>query len=270
MSEQYAGPIQLVVLDVGGCVVDGPQDLSDEYPEDDGIGVKAPVVSFDETLQEWGIDLSWEQIRKPMGLYKKDHLRELLTTAAARRQFEAEHGREWTEDDLEEMFASFSELQTEVIVREGLARPIQGARDTIETLRGYGKLISNTTGYTKNAAQALYTKLVEEYGIAFDFETHSDAVPAGRPAPWMIQQGMRELGVQETDAVIKIGDTTKDIEAGRNAGVWTVGVYSTGNDGFDELRDAGADYLIPSIRELPETVWTVENRMARGEHRPDP
>ncbi|MFB6227580.1 MAG: HAD-IA family hydrolase [Halobacteriales archaeon] len=266
MTTQYQGPIKLIVLDVGGCVVDGPQDLSDTYAEDDGIGVKAPVIALDETLQDWGIDLSWEQIREPMGLYKKDHLRELLTTEEARRQFEAAHGREWREGDLEEMFASFSELQTEVIVREELARPIRGARETIETLRGYGKLISNTTGYTENAAEALYAKLVEDHGISFDFKTHSDAVPAGRPGPWMIQQGMRELSIQETDAVIKVGDTTKDIEAGLNAGVWTVGVYSTGNDGFDHLRDAGADYLIPSIRELPEVVWEVENRMARGEH----
>lgn len=267
MTAQYVGPVRLVVLDIGGCVVDGPQDLSGRYANDDGIGVKAPVISFDETLQNWGIDLSWEQIREPMGLYKKDHLRELLTTEEASRQFKEQHGREWTEDDLEEMFASFSDVQAEVIVRDELARPVEGAADTIDTLRGYGKSVSTATGYTANAANALYEKLAKDHGITFDFETHSDAVSAGRPAPWMIQQGMRESGVEATRAVIKVGDTTKDIEAGHNAGVWTVGVYTTGNDGFDELRDAGADYLIPSIRELPEIVWTVENRLARGERR---
>ncbi len=265
MPGTYRGPIQLVVLDFAGTLVDGPQDLRDQYPEDDGLGVKAPIIAFTETLREWGIDLSWEQLREPMGRYKRDHLRVLLESAEGRRQFEHEHDREWNEGDIDEMMEVFRSVQEEVIVREELAKPITGAKETIDTLQRHGKALANTTGYTEAAAEALDAKLREEYDIHLDFVTHSDNVKAGRPAPWMIQQGMRALDVERADAVVKVGDTTLDIEEGVNAGVWTVGLYSSGNDDFDALRDAGADYLVPSISELPQVIWSIEQRLLRGD-----
>ena len=54
-------------------------------------------------------------------------------------------------------------------------------------------------------------------------------VPAGRPAPWMIYRAMELLGVYPPQAVVAIGDTIADIEAGLNAGVWAMGVTRTGN-----------------------------------------
>lgn len=266
MAGKYCGPVQLVVLDYAGCLVDGPQDLSDKYPDDDGIGVKAPVIPFDETLKQWGVDLSWAQLREPMGRFKRDHLQVLLESDEGSRQFREENGRDWTESDLDEMMEVFRPLQQEVIVREELARPIEGAKETIDDLQRYGKVLSNTTGYTEGAAEALNQKLIDDYDIELDFNTHSDNVQAGRPAPWMIQQGMRALDVQQTEAVVKAGDTWMDIAEGNNAGVWSVGLYATGNDGFEELRDAGADYLIPSIKELPEVIWDIENRLQRGDY----
>lgn len=266
MAKQYTGPVQLVVLDFAGTLVDGPQDLSGQYPGDDGKGVKAPVITFDEILREYGIKLTWERIREPMGLYKKDHLRVLLETEEATEQFYDEHGREWTESDLEQIYTDFYSLLNEVVVQDELASPVSGAKETVDRLQTEGKLVSNTTGYAKETAETLNQKLVEEFGLELDFMTHSDAVETGRPAPWMIYQGMRELGVYPPKAVIKIGDTSKDIAEGISAGAWTVGLYRTGNDSFDELQDAGADYLIPSIREVPGVVRKIEHRLHHGDY----
>jgi phosphonoacetaldehyde hydrolase len=80
-----------------------------------------------------------------------------------------------------------------------------------------------------------------------------------------------------------VGDTIADIEAGLNAGVWTVGVTKTGNlMGLtraelealapDELerrvasaetrfRQAGAHYVIPSVAELPDVVDEIADRV---------
>jgi phosphoglycolate phosphatase-like HAD superfamily hydrolase len=48
--------------------------------------------------------------------------------------------------------------------------------------------------------------------------------------------------------VLVIGDTPRDIEAGRAAGFRTVGV-ATGQYSADQLRDSGADLAIANFRE---------------------
>lgn len=264
MATTYHGPIEAVIFDYAGCLVDGPGDLSDEYENDDGEGVKAPVVAFEETLREYGIELGWDRIREPMGLYKKDHLRALLDTKAVRDQFRDEHGRDPAESDVEEMYDLLRSLLADVVTREEFARPIEGATDVVEELRRAGKRLANTTGYGRESAEALNAELEETHGLVLDYDTHSDSVRAGRPAPWMIQEVMNELDVFPPAAVLKVGDTTSDVREAVNAGVWSVGIYETGNDDFEELRDAGADYLIPSVRQLPQIVWKIENELQRG------
>jgi len=258
--EKYKGPVKLVVLDTAGTICDGPQDLRHIWPEDDGLGVKAPVVPFYETLKKWGVTLDWTTIRKPMGLFKKDHLRALLETPEAKRQFREKHNRDWNEDDLDEMFEHYKGILNEVIVHPELAKPIPGAVEVINKLRESGKLIGNTTGYTKEASAKLNKLLEKEYGIKFDFAAVPEIVKAGRPYPWMIMKHMEELDVYPPLAVVKVGDTKYDIEEGKNAGVWTIGLYATGNNNYEDLASANPDYLVPSISDiLPIIVSDITN-----------
>ena len=56
-------------------------------------------------------------------------------------------------------------------------------------------------------------------------------VGRGRPAPDMILGAMDHLGVAEPDAVVVVGDTTSDLEAGTRAGAGAViGVLSGAHD----------------------------------------
>jgi phosphoglycolate phosphatase-like HAD superfamily hydrolase len=71
---------------------------------------------------------------------------------------------------------------------------------------------------------------------------------------------MKSLDIYPPAGVVKVGDTVKDIDEGNNAGAWTVGVYETGNDDFESLRNAGADFLIPSVGELPSVISQIENQ----------
>src|SRR5207248_1699193 len=57
-----------------------------------------------------------------------------------------------------------------------------------------------------------------------------DDVAAGRPAPWMVFRIMEAAGVFPPAAVVKVGDTVPDVEEGRNAGAWSVGVTDTGSE----------------------------------------
>jgi phosphonoacetaldehyde hydrolase len=115
----------------------------------------------------------------------------------------------------------------------------------------------------------------------------SSDVPAGRPAPWMCYLNAINLRVYPMEAMVKIGDTVSDIQEGRNAGMWTIGVTKTGNElGLtevevaalapadlrarleaigDRLRAAGAHYVAESIQECPEIVDIINDRLVRGE-----
>jgi phosphonoacetaldehyde hydrolase len=115
----------------------------------------------------------------------------------------------------------------------------------------------------------------------------ADEVVAGRPEPWMLLRAMEVLRVYPPSAVVKVGDTTADIEEGLNAGAWTVGVTRTGNyvglsrtelaalpadardrlirDAGETLRGAGAHFLIRSIGELPPVLDEIEICLALGE-----
>ena len=254
-----AGPVELVVCDCAGCIVDGPRNLGEQYPNDDGAGVKAPVIAFESVLKEYGIELSWERIREPMGLTKDDHLRRLMNGSEADQQFRDAHDREPTEDDFAAMYTTLENRLEAIIIQDELSQPIEGVSGTVEELHQAGKAVATTTGYPGEVAAALVGKLETDHHIAFDYSIHSDAIADGRPAPWMIHECMRECDSYPPQAVVKVGDTAADIRTGINAGAWTVGFYATGNDGFTSLRRAGADVLIPSIRQLPSAIETIEN-----------
>ena len=58
----------------------------------------------------------------------------------------------------------------------------------------------------------------------------------------MIYRNMEQLGVFPSSAVLKVGDTVPDIEAGRNAGVRTVGITRTGSEvGLTEAEFNGLE-----------------------------
>ena len=104
--------------------------------------------------------------------------------------------------------------------------------------------------------------------------TASD-VEKGRPAPDMIREACRRLGIAEPnkDSVWKVGDTLLDIQEGVNAKVTTIGVSDTGNEmghtaeSLESLKklyifrahqkcieeamfSEGADAVIPSVASL--------------------
>jgi phosphonoacetaldehyde hydrolase len=110
---------------------------------------------------------------------------------------------------------------------------------------------------------------------------------AGRPWPWMCFLAAIRLEVYPMAAMVKIGDTPADMEEGRNAGMWTIGITRTGNEiGLTEeewtrvaeverermlrdaernLMEAGAHYTAPSVPECEAILERIEARLAAGE-----
>ncbi len=212
MSRQ-ALAIRLVVFDWAGTTVD--------------YGCFAPVAAFIGAFARHGVAVTAEQQCGPMGLHSRDHIHAMLQMLALAAAWKNTHGREWTEADVDSLFHAFMPMQMQVVdLHSGL---IPGLLECVAELRRRGVKIGGTTGYFRAAAERVRAMAAAQ-GYLPDFSYCPEDVAGGRPAPWMIFRIMEATGVFPPAAVVKIGDTVPDIEEGRNAGVWSVGVSNTSSE----------------------------------------
>jgi phosphonoacetaldehyde hydrolase len=182
------------------------------------------------------------------------------------------------------MYESFIPLQLECLPR--YCKIVPGAKDVAETLRESGVKIGVTTGYNGEMMGIVLNSLSEQ-GFTPDSATCASDVQAGRPAPWMIYRSMQDLNVFPAKAVVKIGDTIPDIEAGLNAGVWTIGVARTGNmvglseeeiqglpdeelharleSAYESMYRAGAHYVVDGVESCLGIIDEINHRVTEGE-----
>jgi len=259
--------VKLVVFDLAGTTVDH--------------GCFAPVTPFIEALARHGVEVTVAQVRGPMGIAKLEHLRALLALPTSVDQWRARHGSNVTDEDVVQIYEDdFVPLQLASVARESALIP--GVLECVERLRDRGIQIGTTTGYF-GAAADLCTAEAARQGFVPNVSVHSEQVPAGRPAPWMIFRIMEALGVFPPRCVVKAGDTIPDVREALNAGAWAVGVAETGSglglrapevDALPidermrrvsavrrELLDAGAHYVIDSVRDLPPLLTEIEARV---------
>lgn len=261
---RYKGPIRLVILDIAGTVCDGPQDLSHLYPNDDGLAVKGPVIVFEEMFNKFGMDLQWATIRKPMGKFKKEHLADILSFDDVAEQFRKAHGHDWTDKDVDRMFDLFRPTMAKVAVTPELIRPFEGVKEAIDELRAAGIKVGCDTGYPKEACDAIYAALEKDFGIKFDVVADPENV-RGRPTPFLVYDCMLKADVYPPAAVVKADDITAGVQEGANSGAWTVGLYATGAHDYETLKRAGADYLLPGARYLPQLIVNeIQPRIMEG------
>ena len=85
-------------------------------------------------------------------------------------------------------------------------------------------------------------------GRTFDVVRCADQSGRGKPHPQMLHDIRRRLGVARADAVY-VGDMPIDIEAGRRAGLDTIGV-ATGSSTFKELKASRPTLIIKGLPDL--------------------
>jgi phosphoglycolate phosphatase len=78
---------------------------------------------------------------------------------------------------------------------------------------------------------------------------------AGKPHPLMLEELMREFGV-EPDRVLMIGDTTHDLQMALNAGCPSVGVSYGAHEpaAFDTLKPRFVAHSVPQLH-----AWLLAN-----------
>ncbi|MCP1312446.1 phosphonoacetaldehyde hydrolase [Paenibacillus tyrfis] len=262
--------VQGVILDWAGTAVD--------------YGCFAPVAVFVEVFAKRGIALTAEEARGPMGMLKRDHLRELCRLNSVAEQWKAAFGRTPEEADVDSLYADF-ELMLFGILKQ-YATPIRGAIELVARLRSQGIKVGSTTGYTTEMMEIVAAE-AKKQGYAPDGLVTPDEMSAGRPYPWMIYENAIRLGIYPMKHIVKVGDTISDIREGLNAGTWTVGILKGSSElGMTEAevnacdpavlqrkleeigrryRSEGAHYVIDSIGALDPVIADINRRLAAGE-----
>jgi phosphonatase-like hydrolase len=135
--------------------------------------------------------------------------------------------------------------------------PQPNAVNLFEILRKKKIIVILNTGYNSETAQNLIKKLGWSEGIEFDCLITSSDVKNNRPDPDMILLAMKKFGIEHADEVVKVGDSTIDIEEGRNAGcALNIGI-TTGAHNFQQLQTANPDYIISDLLELVPILSTM-------------
>jgi phosphoglycolate phosphatase len=124
--------------------------------------------------------------------------------------------------------------------------PAAPLRPLLERLRAAGLRL----GVATNDAEVPALAHLDRAGVRelFDFVAGYDSGHGGKPAPGQLLAFAAATGVDPARAVM-VGDSTHDLDAGRAAGMATVGVL-TGLAGAADLAPH-ADAVLPDIGALP-------------------
>ena len=140
---------------------------------------------------------------------------------------------------------------------EVLTLYIPGVVETIEECRRRGVKIGSSTGYTREIIEVVMTRARRE-GFVADAVLCASDVAEGRPAPWLIFENARHLGVYPMAAIAKIDDTVPGIEAGLNAGTWTIGVAKTGNEVGLSKAELDRTWILRKVLQQMSAVEAME------------
>lgn len=264
------GNLRAVVFDWAGTMIDH--------------GSQAPMGVFVKAFAQFGVEISIDEARGPMGMAKRDHVSTLIRQPRIAAAWEAQHGHAPTEADIDRVYDVFVPMNAAVVT--DFAELIEGAAETARNIRARGLKIGSTTGYTREIMERLLPVAAKQ-GYAPDSLVCTGDTLAGRPSPMMMYRTFLDLDVWPAWSVVKVDDTEVGIAEGLNAGTWTVGVALTGNvfglgpsetdalapDDFAErrasaygkLRRAGAHFVIDGVADLPEVLDDIEGALARGE-----
>lgn len=256
--------IEAVILDWAGTTVD--------------YGCFAPVEAFIEAFKEYGIIPTIEEVRKPMGMLKRDHIKTMMEMPRINEEWQRRYGKAWEESDVDAVYHSSESSIMKILHNFGEVKPY--VIETIQSLRNREIRIGSTTGYTDEMMEIVMPK-AKENGYEPDCWFSPNSVGnMGRPYPYMIFKNLQQLGVTRVGAAIKVGDTMTDILEGKNAGMLSVGIIegsslmALAQKDYEALSEeekkqvcnqvrkayeaCGADYIIQNMSELLELINKIE------------
>ncbi|WP_228098996.1 HAD-IA family hydrolase [Pedobacter sp. MC2016-24] len=217
--------IAMVVFDMAGTTVN-----------EDNIVYK----TLRNAINHAGFTFSLDQVlAQGAGKEKKQAIRSVLATYAA------------IHDELviSKIYNAFMISLKEAYSREDIL-PQPNATRLFYALKQRNILSVLNTGYDKATASSILEKLGWKEGLEFDALITASDVSSNRPDPDMIQLAMKRFNILDGNSVVKIGDSTIDIEEGQNAGCGLSIGITTGAHTAAQLQTANPDQIINDLMEL--------------------
>jgi phosphonatase-like hydrolase len=227
-SDSSAKPsIRLVVLDVGGTIIEDRGDV----PE-----------ALRRAFAGQGIMVTPAEISEWRGASKLEIVQHFIQLRSGSPEMERTKISQL-------VYADFS---ARIEQAYKTAQPIHGAEEAFKKMRKSGLLLATTTGFGRALNDSIFHRLGWQDYFAATITV--DDVSQGRPSPYMIFHAMESARVNSVSEVVNVGDTPLDLQAGMNAGVrGVIGVLS-GASTSDRLKKEARTHLLPSVAELPELL----------------
>ncbi len=212
-------PVKLILFDLDGTLIDSSVDITN------AINYAIKPYNINPLTPRETINLIGEGITRLMEKIIQNNMPHLTIDKVI-------------------LINSFLEFYSEHLLDNTTIYP--SVKKTLEELQLYKKAVIS------NKRETLSIKLLEGLGLLqyFDLVVGSDTTPERKPSPLPIFYVLSRLEVSNRETVI-VGDSIFDIEAGKKAGIKTIGV-TYGYRPAESLR--GADFLIESMDELQNVL----------------
>lgn len=263
--------LKAVVFDWAGTVID--------------FGSHAPMGAFVRLFEQFGVAITVDEARVPMGLPKWDHIKALGLQPRVAAAWQASHSRAFNDADVDQLYEVFTPMNA-ASVRDH-AGLVPGVAELMRELRSVGLKVGSTTGYNRPIAEVM-APLAATQGFAPENMVCADDLPISRPSPMAMYKTFLDLGVWPAHAVVKVDDTVPGLLEGRHAGCWSVAVLASGNamgltaaqwqamegrakeqartEARAKLTSATPDYFIDTVADLMAVLQDIEQRLDRGEY----
>jgi phosphonatase-like hydrolase len=199
-------------------------------------------------LSRAGISATIDEIHQLMGAAVRDVLTELVarhrgpTLADARRTAFA------VEEDFSRRLCEFIESAPEM-------RPMPGADHAFAALQTDGVRVAVDSSLSSRVAGVILDRLGWLRSGLVDVVVTSDRVMAGRPAPDMIREAVRQAQSSGgTVRIAKVGSTPADLAAAAAAGCQWLLAFPAGPFGTAALQAQRPTHLISSLGEVSEVL----------------
>jgi phosphonatase-like hydrolase len=216
--------VELVVFDIAGTLIEDHNEVAD---------------AFLESLRQNQIEVAESEINEFKGSSKREVIRHFVY-----RQF----GKCGNLPLVERTYGEFRFLLERKFVEKSIVS-INGAIETLASLRGRGMKVATTTGFYREIRDKILESL--RWQNVFDANVCSDDVEHGRPAPDMIFKAMHLTGVTDAANVANVGDTPLDLQSGTAAGCGVVVGVLTGVHTRQRLEKEPHTHILSSLAGIP-------------------
>lgn len=217
--------IRMVVFDMAGTTVNENNVVYKTVQQ--AINEKGLNVSLDQVLAEGAGKEKLQAIKSVLNVYFKNNDDALADVIYQRFVIL-----------LEEAYNAVSIL------------PNSNAEKLFSELHNRNIFIVLNTGYNSQTARLLLEKLKWQEQQQYDYLVTAGDVRHARPEPDMIILAMKQFNISDAREVAKVGDSTIDIEEGKNAGCGLSIGITTGAHTREQLQTAHPDHIIDDLLEL--------------------